>query len=351
MQGTILVATAGQGILRSADDGASWHRLGLREAIEFDGTVRALLVDPSEPRRIFAGADAGICLSEDGGVHFRRLASPADGLTVWALAIDPRNPQILYAGTGAPSRARMFRSRDGGAHWEQLPIEMPEFCGGVNRPRILSICVDPSDGAVWFGVEEGGAWHSQDQGDSWRRVDDAASGIANSDIHAITILPARGGRPRTHLVATVNSVYTNTDGGFGPWAGVSSADRFDGMYYTRTLAALEGGEEVLLAAIGDGTPGTRTKLYRSLDRGASWSDTVLHHVPNSTFWAIGTHAADPQLLFAGTKYGHLFRSTDGGRSWFKDWRDFSEITAVAWTPEVAAVKPHPKSTLGAAPHA
>ena len=47
MKGTILVATAGQGILRSVDNGASWHRLGLKEAIEFDGTVRALAVDPA----------------------------------------------------------------------------------------------------------------------------------------------------------------------------------------------------------------------------------------------------------------------------------------------------------------
>ena len=72
------------------------------------------------------------------------------------------------------------------------------------------------------------------------------------------------------------------------------------MYYTRTLAPLVGDEDVLLAAIGDGTPGTRTKIYRSLDRGATWADTLLHTVPNSTFWAIGTHAADPQLLFAGS---------------------------------------------------
>ena len=31
-----MVATAGQGILRSNDDGRTWHRLGLKEAIEFD---------------------------------------------------------------------------------------------------------------------------------------------------------------------------------------------------------------------------------------------------------------------------------------------------------------------------
>ena len=48
-------------------------------------------------------------------------------------------------------------------------------------------------------------------------------------------------------------------------------------------------------------------------------------------------------VFAGTKYGDFYRSTDGGRSWVKEWREFSEITAVAWTPFVADVRAHPQS--------
>lgn len=347
MQGTILVGTAGQGILRSADGGATWHRLGLKEAIEFDGVVRSLAVDPADPCRVFAGADAGICLSTDGGAHFKLLDSPANGQTVWALAIDPSNPRLIYAGTGAPSRARMYRSGDGGETWQQLPIEFPEFCAGVNRPRILAIAVDPADGEVWFGVEEGGAWRSSDHGDTWRRVDQPESGIVNSDIHAISILPKQGEKAHTCLICTVNSVYINTRHGVGAWEGASSAERFEGMYYTRTIQALPGGEDVLLLAIGDGTPGTRTKIYRSEDRGRNWTAALLHTPPNSTFWAFGTHAADPSLVFAGTKYGHLFRSMDGGRSWFKEWRDFSEITAVAWTPFVAQIKAHPQSRLDA----
>jgi photosystem II stability/assembly factor-like uncharacterized protein len=334
--------------LRSVDDGATWHRLGLKEAIEFDGVVRSLLVDPADPSRVFAGADAGICLSTDGGSRFRRIDSPANGLTVWALAIDPRDSNIVYAGTGAPSRARMFRSLDGGLSWSQLPIELPEFCAGVNRPRILTITVDPIDGEVWFGVEEGGAWRSRDRGDSWQRVDQPESGIVNSDIHAISILPSHGHEPHTHIICTVNSVYTSIERGVGAWDAKSSAERFDGMYYTRTIQALPGSDDVLLLAIGDGTPGCRTRIYRSEDRGRHWTPALLHSVPNSTFWAFGVHAADPSLVFAGTKYGHLFRSMDGGRSWFKEWRDFSEITSVAWTPFVAPVKAHPQSRLDAA---
>ena len=343
MQGTILVATAGQGILRSVDDGSSWHRLGLKEAIEFDGTVRALAVDPGMPQRVLAGADVGVCISEDGGAHFERIESPINGLTVWAITFDPVDPRVVYAGTGAPSRARMFRSRDGGASWHLLDVELPEFCQGVNRPRILTICVNPSDHAeVWFGVEEGGLWRSSDGGDRWERMDSAASGIPNSDIHAVAILKATTDEPLKHVALTVNTVYESTDCGQN-WTGVASKSRFDGMYYTRTVQLVDPQGNAMLLAIGDGTPGTRSRIYRSNDRGASWAPATLHTAPNSTVWTFGAHASDPSLLFAGTKYGHLLRSHDAGKSWFKEWRDFSEITAIAWTPFEAAIQAHPQS--------
>jgi len=343
MQGTILVGTAGQGILRSADNGASWHRLGLKEAIEFDGTVRSLVVDPADPRRILAGADAGMCESTDGGAHFMRIESPMNGMTVWSIAFDPSDPRRVYAGTGAPSRAAMFRSLDAGRTWTRLPVEIPEFCKGVNRPRILALCVHPQAGReVWFGVEEGGAWRSDDAGDTWSRADSPESGINNSDIHSMAVLPASGTDPARHLVLTVNSICTSNDGGHR-FDFKLSKDRFDGMYYTRTVQPLDPAGRTLLLAIGDGTPGTRTRIYRSEDRGATWTAALLHTAPNSTVWAFGLHSADRSLVFAGTKYGHLLRSTDAGRTWFKEWREFSEITAIAWTPHVAPVHAHPQS--------
>ncbi len=343
MLGTILVGTAGQGILRSNDNGASWHRLGLKEAIEFDGTVRSLAVDPKDPARVLAGADAGICLSTDGGAHFSRVESPADGQTVWSIAFSPSDPGLVYAGTGAPSRARMYRSRDGGLHWEQLSPELPEFCSGVHRPRILTICVHPENAReVWFGVEEGGAWRSIDAGDTWERIDTPGRGINNPDIHHIVLLPAGRNEPAAQIVATVNSVCVSTDDARS-FDSKASKDRFDGLYYTRTLHPLDAAGQELLLAVGDGTPGTRTRIYRSGDRGRTWEPALLHTAPNSTVWAFGAHRSDPALVFAGTKYGHLLRSTDGGRSWHKEWREFSEITSVAWTPHVAPVHAHPQS--------
>ena len=79
-----------------------------------------------------------------------------------------------------------------------------------------------------------------------------------------------------------------------------------------------------------------TRIFYSTDLAQTWTEASLDRPANSTVWAFGVHAADPALVFAGTKYGHLYRSTDTGRNWTKEWREFSEITDVAWTPAVAA---------------
>lgn len=344
MDFTLMVATAGQGILRSNDDGATWHRLGLKEAIEFDGVVRALAVDPSRPQRVYAGADCGLCISDDGGAHWRRAAGALTGMTVWSIAVDPSHPTVIYAGTGAPSRAALFKSVDAGETWQRLPPEFPEFCLGVNRPRLLTLCVNPDDGQdPWFGVEEGGCWRSRDGGQNFVRLDDPRQPIRSSDIHAISILPATASAPRTFIVLTVNAVHVSQDDG-QTWDWQLSKQRFDGLYYTRTVMPLPRSPDALLMAIGDGTPGTKTRMVRSTDRGYHWTETHLETAPNSTFWAIGSHDADPALVYAGTKYGDLFRSRDGGLSWQKEWREFSEITAVAWTPVKAPLVAHAQST-------
>ena len=40
----------------------------------------------------------------------------------------------------------------------------------------------------------------------------------------------------------------------------------------------------------------------------------------------------PQVVFAGSRFGYLYRSGDGGDSWEKLWREFSEITSVLTVP-------------------
>ncbi|HEY6795091.1 MAG TPA: hypothetical protein VI248_10465 [Kineosporiaceae bacterium] len=338
MEGTILVSTAGQGVLRSVDDGASWQRIPLGQHLEFDAVVRALAIHPASPHVVFAGADVGLARSDDAGTRWTRVESPFNDLQVWSIAIDPHDPDSMLVGTGAPARAVMFRTTDGGASWERLSPELPEHCAGVSKPRILTATYDHVDGkSAWFGVEEGGLWRSRDRGETWDRVDGSRQelphGVTGSDVHCVVVVD---GPPKTLVCVVVNAIFVSQDDG-RTWTRTDTRSTW-GIYYTRLVARIPGTNSLLLG-IGDGTPGTRTMIFRSDDLASTWTESTLDVPAGSTVWAIGTHPTDPELIFAGTKYGDLFRSVDGGRHFTKEWRTFPEITDVAWTPAIAAEPP------------
>lgn len=341
MQGTILVATAGQGVIRSSDDGQTWARVPLGQALEFDGVVRCLAVHPERPEVVLAGADVGLVRSDDAGVTWSRVEGPFNDQQLWTLSIDRQDPDFILVGSGAPSRAKVWRSLDAGETWEELPPQIPEFCEGVSKPRILTSTIDPVDPQqMWFGIEEGGLWRSHDRGATWERIDTKPhtrpGAVTNSDVHEVLVHPGNSRQPKTHVVVTVNALWVSRDAG-ETWARSVSRDAF-GYRYARTVTALEDGE-TLLFACGDATPGTVTRIFRSEDLGDTWQETKLEDEPGSTVWGFATHPADPDLVFAGTKYGTLLRSEDGGRTWRRDGREFPEITAVAWSPAVAGANP------------
>jgi photosystem II stability/assembly factor-like uncharacterized protein len=232
----------------------------------------------------------------------------------------------------------VFRTADGGKSWDRLSPELPERCAGVSKPRILTMTYDHLDGrSAWFGVEEGGLWRTRDRGDTWDRVDGTPKtlphGVTGSDVHCVVIVD---GPPKTVVCLVVNAIFVSTDDG-ATWTRTDTQQTW-GIYYTRLVARIpESGD--LLLGIGDGTPGTQTRVFRSEDLAQTWTQSSLDVPANSTTWAFGLHPADPGLVFAGTKYGHLFRSSDAGRSFVKEWREFPEITDVAWTPAIAAAAP------------
>ena len=90
---------------------------------------------------------------------------------------------------------------------------------------------------------------------------------------------------------------------------------------------------VIFVTIGDTTPGQIGTVMRAKDTGKTWEDLPLPVQPNAAMWTVNIQPTDPQVVFAGSRYGYLYRSDDGGDSWSKLWREFSEISSVMRLPE------------------
>jgi photosystem II stability/assembly factor-like uncharacterized protein len=113
------------GVCRSSDGGATWSLA----AVAVSASVRALLLDPTNPGVLYAGATpavphdtggtGGVFSSADGGQTWQAVGSGLSGVSVTSLAIDSIG-RTLYAGTsGNGVGAYSF------VPTQRLPVEPP----------------------------------------------------------------------------------------------------------------------------------------------------------------------------------------------------------------------------------
>ena len=98
---TILYAGTEAGVFKSTDGGANWSDAssGLTSSHEglepFGPYITQLSIDPETPTTIYAVGDDGVFKSMDGGEEWVNI-----GFTgTLSLTIDTTNPTTLYAGT------------------------------------------------------------------------------------------------------------------------------------------------------------------------------------------------------------------------------------------------------------
>ena len=323
---TVLVGTVGQGIMRSGDGGESWGRVGITSGLHSDALVRDLANHPDRPGIVFAGTDKGLYRSEDAGQMWQLVDTPMSGSSVWAITVDNADPNLMFAGTGTPDPCGVFRSTDGGKTWEQRPVDIAEECPNVGVPRVTGIAIDPTNHRdIWVGLEVDGLRHSSDAGDTWESINGA---IPNPDVHNVAVA---GGPPKTVVVVVNNDVYTSDDNGAN-WDRLGIREVFP-MTYPRGIMVQPEKPNVIFVTIGDTTPGRTGTIMRTRDTGKTWENLALPVEPNTAMWTVNIQSTDPQVVFAGSRYGYLYRSDDGGDSWNKVWREFSEISSVMWLPE------------------
>ncbi|MGH8246469.1 MAG: WD40/YVTN/BNR-like repeat-containing protein, partial [Gammaproteobacteria bacterium] len=190
------------------------------------GRTRALLVHPSNPDVIYAGAAAGgVWKTADGGKNWRPLGDLLPNLAVNALAMDPANPDVIYAGTGegyfnadAVRGAGIFQSFDGGNTWRRL-----DGTGTRDFYYVNDIVVSPTRGNRIYAATQTGVMRSLDGGSTWTRVldPDRLNGgcldlAIRTDQPKDYVFAACGTATGSASPASVQSaVYRNTDAAAG----------------------------------------------------------------------------------------------------------------------------------------
>lgn len=322
--GTLLVGTPGQGVFRSADGGESWRRGSIDQGLHSDAVIRSLAVHPDRQQTVFAGSDLGLYRSDDAGEGWRLLDTPMSRQAVWSVVFHPTHPETMLAGTGTPSRPALFRSTDGGESWRPETVAIAADCPAVGVPRPTAIAFDPlASEDVWLGLEVDGVRRSRDGGQTWAT---AAEQIGNLDVHNIAV---SAGPPKTVFVLVNNDVWLSTDDGES-WRSLGVRQQFAPHGYPRGIAVKPDDPQVIYITLGDATPGRTGVVLRSTDTGRTWETLALPSVPNSAMWVVHVSRTQPNTVLAGSRYGYLYRSDDGGDSFNKEWREFSEISSLAY---------------------
>jgi photosystem II stability/assembly factor-like uncharacterized protein len=177
----------GDGMFKSTDGGKTWARAGLRDSRQ----IGRILVDPQDPNRVFVAAlghpygpnaERGVFRSKDGGKSWQRILFHDENTGAIDLAFEPGNTKTVYAALWQTRRppwsiyppsngpgSGLYRSKDGGDHWEQvtghgLPSE------GLGRMGIAFAPSNPRRVYLIVDAKEGGLYRSDDGGQNWERV-------------------------------------------------------------------------------------------------------------------------------------------------------------------------------------
>jgi len=179
----------GDGMYRSADGGKTWAHIGLPDSRQ----IARILIDPKDPEKVFVAAlghaygpnaERGVFYSKDGGKKWKRVLFHDENTGAIDLAFEPGNPKTIFAAMlqtrrppwniYPPSKGPgtgLYRSKDGGEHWEQLTGHgLPGE--GLGRMGIAFAPSNPRRIYLIADAKEGGLYRSEDGGENWQRVSD-----------------------------------------------------------------------------------------------------------------------------------------------------------------------------------
>jgi photosystem II stability/assembly factor-like uncharacterized protein len=133
-----------EGLYKTTDAGRTFQRMTGPDVI-----VNDVFVDPKNPERVLLATDrSGVLTSTDAAVSFKESNHGFSARKVEALLVDPGNPSRVYAGVVNDKQyGGVFASDDGGNEWKHI-------AEGLDGRDVFALA-ESSDGTVLAGTNSG----------------------------------------------------------------------------------------------------------------------------------------------------------------------------------------------------
>jgi photosystem II stability/assembly factor-like uncharacterized protein len=258
-QRDVVYAGTTEGLYKTVDSGKTFERL-----TDSDVVVNAVYVDPGDSNRVLLATDrGGVLTSQDAGVTFTPSNQGISERKVAAVLVDRDNPEVLYAGVVNDKKyGGVFRSSDGGTHWEQLG-------SGLDGSDVFALA-ETKDGRVVAGTGHG-LFVLGDGGNAAGAGDPpAASGGASAAAADAPAATATNGsavpagltwQPRNAIVNTLEKTITQTH--MHTKVNIEKQVQAPTIQLESPVNALDVSGDVWVAATSYG-------IVTSRDQGASW---------------------------------------------------------------------------------
>jgi hypothetical protein len=295
----------------------------------------SLAVVPGQPDKVLVGTlnapdPIHIFRSGDGAVSWTGTGEGIlNNVSVAGIAVDPLNPNLILAGDGG--FGYMFRSRDGGVTWEELPNFKALLAENAAVGELYAV-EENGTTAFYASTRYEGVFRSPNGGDIWQKLDAGLTGEARRVREVVWFKDALyagtqaglyrmqqsnptwefiPGLPSTLIVFSVWALGDNLYAGTGQGLYVSQ----DGLTWslapnfppTIVYDLVDTGSRIVAA--------TETGVWVGI--GETWQQALVNGAPyNGIVYAVANTPKAPRTIYAAASTDWVMRSDDEGLNFF-----------------------------------
>ncbi len=325
-----------EGIWKSTDKGRTWARSS--EGIPASPGLIEVAVSPANPLNVYAVGDGAACLSNDGGLTWKKCPptkvdlegnptrhyggeNPTQTIArAKNITINPRNPKELYIAADW----RSSWSGDGGLTWEERERGSDISCNTdirFSKGRVYTSAMD--EGAL-VSENNGRTWRqlwplkyiAAESGHCWRVAVNTVDGVD----HIVTAFSPWDSKPRTNVIIVSDDggkTHQLVQNGLPDYLPKKNVNWEAG--FIRALAADPADPRVFYAGIdGDPEPGkSGGGIFKSEDAGHTWKQLPNQPGSRRVFYGLAVDPTDSKRIFWGTcgTNGGVWMTADGGVTW------------------------------------